>query len=146
MEKEIMPVFQLLRLIRDARSTKNADRELLYALAMRCQPAKMFVCWPSYRQLALDTMLDEVTLKRAAKHLEDAKLISRVVRANRSNRFFINVPLLQQQVAEVKVADDAAKNQEPDVDSPFDQPVISEAEAETDEDELASWNVTGGAR
>ena len=120
---EVMPVFKLLRLVRDARSTRNADRALLFALAMRCQPAKKFLSWPSYRQLALDTQLDEVTLKRAAKRLEDAGLLKRVVRANRSNCFFLNVELLQQQAAAIKEAEDAAKNND-DLESPFAQPVI----------------------
>ena len=83
-----MPVFAVLRLVRDARSTRNAERQLLDALAMRCQPAKKFLSWPSYRQLALDTQLDEITLKRAAKRLEDKRLIKRVIRQNRSNCFY----------------------------------------------------------
>jgi DNA-binding MarR family transcriptional regulator len=123
---EVMPVFRVLRLVRDARSTKNADRELLYALVLRCNPAKKFIAWPSYRQLALDTCLDKVTLKRAAKRLEEAKLIKRVVRANRSNCFFVNVALLQDQAAEVKAAEAEAKKLETDDESPFEQPMVSE--------------------
>jgi DNA-binding MarR family transcriptional regulator len=123
---DVMPVFRVLRFIRDARSTKKADRALLMALGMRCQPAKKFISWPSYKQLALDTGLDEVTLKRAAKRLEDAKLIKRTVRPNRSNCFYLNVALLQQQAAAVKAADDAARNVRGD-ESPFGEPILDEA-------------------
>jgi hypothetical protein len=125
METNFMSHFELLRLIRDSRSTKNADRELLHALALRSDPKKSFISWPSYRQLALDTQLDEVTLRRAAKRLESARLIRRVVRANRSNCFLLNVPLLQEQAAEAKAAEDAAKEQE-DVESPFGDPILND--------------------
>lgn len=143
----ILPVFSVLRLVRDARSTTNAPRELLYALALRCQPAKNFISWPSYCQLAKDTQLNEITLKRAAKTLEDAKLIRRVVRANRSNCFFINVALLQEQAAEVKATDEAEKLASASDESPFDEPVQPEApsndrDVDDGEDE---WN-QGGAR
>jgi DNA-binding MarR family transcriptional regulator len=124
---EVMPVFRVLRYIRDARSTQKAERALLLALGMRCQPAKKFIAWPSYRQLALDTCLDEVTLKRAAKKLEDANLIKRTIRPNRSNCFYINVPLLQQQAAAVKAAEDAAKGTSGDEGSPFGDPVLTDS-------------------
>jgi DNA-binding MarR family transcriptional regulator len=150
-ESAVMPVFRVLRLVRDARSTRNAQRELLYALAMRCQPAKKFICWPSYAQLAKDTLLDETTLKRAAKRLEDADLIKRVVRPNRSNCFYLNVALLQVQAAAVKEAEEAAKLvAEEDDESPFGDPVIDDARARDvanqdshGDDEV--WN-RGGAR
>lgn len=123
-----MPIFEVLRLVRDARSTKKADRELLVALALRCDPTKHFIAWPSYAPLALDTLLDQATLKRAAKRLEDAGLIKRVVRTNRSNHFFINVPLLQEQAAQVK-AGDASKIQtgEGIEASPFEAPALEDA-------------------
>lgn len=148
----VMSVFELLRLVRDARSTRNAPRELLYALALRCRPHEKFIAWPSYVQLAKDTLLDEVTLKRAAKKLEDAKLIKRVVRRNRSNCFYINAALLQEQAAAVKSADEAAKNVIEDVDeAPFADPILKETVDENaadhdteDYDVMAA--ITGGAR
>lgn len=121
-----MPIFKVLRLIRDARSTKHADRALLNALALRCNPHKRFVCWPSYRQLALDTLLDGVTLQRAARRLEDAGLIKRTVRANRSNLFFLNIPKLVEQAE----AEKKAETQDTDpYQSPFEQPVLDAADA-----------------
>jgi hypothetical protein len=147
-ESKIMPIFSVMRTIRDARSTKNAPRELLYALAMRCDPAKKFICWPSYRTLALDTQLDEVTLKRAAKLLEDDGIIRRVVRANRSNCFFLNIALLQEQAAAVKAADDEAKCVAMGAhESPFADPIAGALEtAERDQcDEGSDWNA-GGAQ
>jgi DNA-binding transcriptional regulator YhcF (GntR family) len=144
-KQEVMSVFRLLRLVRDARSTQNADRALLIALAMRCQPAKKFISWPSYRLLAQDTQLDEITLKRAAKRLEDSKLIRRVKRANRSNTFFINAALLQQQAAVVKAAEEAAKKHD-EVESPFEEPLAVDHEVSGEDDaEVGGWNV-GGAR
>jgi hypothetical protein len=99
---DAMPIFRLMRLIRDARSTRNADRDLLYALALRCKPEKKFSCWPSYRQLSLDTMLDEITFRREAKRPEESGLIKHSIRPNRSNLFFINVPKLLDQVEEIE--------------------------------------------
>jgi DNA-binding MarR family transcriptional regulator len=148
-ESAVMPVFRVLRLVRDARSTRNAQRELLYALAMRCQPAKKFICWPSYAQLAKDTLLDVTTLKRAAKRLEDAELIKRVVRPNRSNCFYLNVPLLQEQAAAIKAAEDAAKLVvEEDDEAPFGDPVIDDARSRDvadSEGDGEDWN-RGGTR
>ena len=142
---DVMPVFAVLRLIRDARSTKNADRALLMALGLRCRPAEGFECWPSYRQLAQDTQLDEVTLKRAAKRLEDAKLIKRAIRQNRSNTFYLNIPLLQEQAVAVKAAEEAAKKADHhDDDSPFAQPVTVTANDDDDEDD--DGFIRGGAR
>src|SRR5580698_5020947 len=124
---DTMSNFELLRLIRDARSTRNADRELLFALGLRADPKKKFSCFPSYRQLALDTQLDEVTLKRAARRLEQAELIKRSIRANRSNLFFLNVPKLQEQKA--KAEKEGAKAAAFDEVSPFGEPSIDDAGA-----------------
>jgi hypothetical protein len=90
-------ILNLLLAIRDAASTKGAQRALLNALALRANPNNDFVCWPSYRMLNRDTCLDEGTLKRAAKRLEDAGLIRRVVRQQQSNRFFVHFDALAAQ-------------------------------------------------
>ena len=76
--------FTLLLAVRDSQSTRGSARALLEALVLRAAPKNANACWPSYRQLAEDTMLDEATLKRAAKTLEDAGLIRRLVRRQRS--------------------------------------------------------------
>jgi hypothetical protein len=102
-------VFLLMLLIRDARSTKGAQRELLYALALRCSPDKEYSCWPSYEKLAQDTCLSKPCLKRAAASLEAAKLIKRVVRQNHSNLFYLNVALIQEQAEHQRDADKAAR-------------------------------------
>jgi hypothetical protein len=109
-------IFGLLRCIRDARSTKNASRIVLTALALRCNPSKKFVCWPSYSMLADDTMLDVVTVKRVIRKLVQSELISKTRRPNRSSLYFINVPLLLKQAAEKQ-----SESQQVDVpvDSPF---------------------------
>ena len=66
-KSKLYGVFQLLLDIRDARSTKGASRELVMTLALRSDPTKKYVAWPSYARLAEDTQLDPVTLQRAAK-------------------------------------------------------------------------------
>ena len=47
MSTETLPVFSVLRLIRDAHSTRKAERQLLDALGLRCNPKKKYLCWPS---------------------------------------------------------------------------------------------------
>ena len=89
-------VLDLFRAIRDSESTKGSQRILLLALALRCKPGT-WMCWPSYSRLARDTCLDAVTCKRAAKGLEEAGIVRRQVRRNRSNRFYINFERLRAQ-------------------------------------------------
>ena len=132
----------LLWLIRDARSTKGAARHLLMALALRCNPKQRYSCWPSYSMLAQDTQLDEVTLKRAAAKLEDAKLIHRVVRKNRSNRWYINVALLQQQANAVMAAKKAEDDAEECI---FDAPETGN-KTEADDGDDAMDSIYGGGR
>ena len=99
----------LLLAVRDGASTKGAPRALLNALILRSRATAGFTCFPSYRKLAEDTNLDESTLKRAAKWLEDARLIRRHVRPMHSNRFTIRVGVIMD-LAETKRAErNAAK-------------------------------------
>jgi DNA-binding MarR family transcriptional regulator len=142
-DQEIMPVFKVLRIVRDAQSTRGAQRALLFALAMRCQPAKKFISWPSYRQLAEDTMLDEVTLKRAAKKLEDSKLIRRQVRRNRSNIFFLNVALLQEQARDVKAAKEKVRVADIEEIDFFPQPAVGPDESVDEYEPDNTWNQGG---
>lgn len=94
---------------RDAQSTKGAEREVLYALILRCSSQKKYSCFPSYQQLAEDTGLNIKTVKRAAKKLEDAGIIKRLVRRNRSNIFQVQVGVLQKQAFERLAAKKAEK-------------------------------------
>ena len=127
---DTVTVFGLLRHIRDAASTQKAERAVLNALALRCNPAKKFICWPSFATLAEDTLLDIVTVKRTIKKLVDAKLISRTVRPNRSNIYFLNFPLLVQQVADKQAA--AKKELEDSVKSPFGDVETGPTDHDTD--------------
>lgn len=109
-------IFELMLNIRDSQLVKGAQRSLLIALALRCDPDKNYLAWPSYGLLADDTMLDAATLKRAAKRLEELKLISRRVRANKSNRFYVNAGLIAATAQERRLA----KTQNVEVDDcPF---------------------------
>jgi len=74
--------------VRDGRATTGARRLLLDAIVLRANP-KEWTCFPSYARLAVDTGLNEATLRRAAKELEDAGLIKRRIRLNRSNVFTV---------------------------------------------------------
>jgi DNA-binding MarR family transcriptional regulator len=146
MSEKSMPIVRVLWLIRDACATKGAQREMMYALALRCNPNKKFICFPSYSQLAEDTQLDPATLKRAAKALEDKHLIKRVVRKNRSNVFYLNIPLLQEQVAQVKAAKLATLEEST---SPFGDPEgVDGSNSSIDEydDESLTASVTGGGK
>ena len=130
-----MPLIRILWAIRDARSTKDSERELLYALALRCNPKNNYSCWPSYNQLAEDTQLDPATLQRAAKRLESKKLIKRVQRRNHSNRFYVNARLLQEQAAAMKAQDKD--------DVPFEAPEFQEIPQGDESDDLVAA-ITGG--
>ena len=84
--------FHLLLAIRDAQYIKGSMLMLLFALAIRSRRSKSgkFFCFPSYRQLELDTQLDIRTLKRAAKGLDDLGVMKRRVRHKQSNFFYID--------------------------------------------------------
>ena len=89
--------------------------------------------------------MDAATLKRAAKKLEDGGLIKRVIRANRSNRFFLNVKLLQEQAVRVR-ANERQDQVVPD-ECPFDAPAAPDDDIafadDANLDPNAYW-MTGG--
>lgn len=146
MPERSLSLFSLILIVRDARSTRASDRSLLFALALRCNPAKQYVCWPTYRVLAEDTGLDEITLRRAAKRLEDAKLIKRVCRDKRSNLFFLNVPLLAQQAEANRAAGKAKQKAKLDLTNPFGDVLLDESPESHDESEEGDTWMSGGAR
>ncbi len=142
--KAIHSPLRLAFMLRDSRTTKGAQRTLLMALVLRCNPNKGYICWPSYRLLADDTQLDAITLRRAAKALEDKGLIRRKQRATRSNIFIVNAELLEQHSAEARLAREKEKlSWLPDA-SPLPTSELDEGDyiAPADEDVLAA--VTGG--
>jgi DNA-binding MarR family transcriptional regulator len=149
-----MPLIAVLLFIRDARSTKGAQRELLYALALRSNPSKGYICWPSYAQLAIDTGLTPITLKRAANALEVAGYIKRIVRPNRSNRFFLNMEKIQTEALANRAADSEARAAKQAADaetSPFnlpsvvDEPDTDDATGDDDVDHVAAILAKAGA-
>jgi DNA-binding MarR family transcriptional regulator len=132
--RKSMSLASVLLHIRDARLTKGAKLLLLYTLALRCQPDKAYMCWPSYEQLALDTQLNIVTLKRAAQKLEEAGYISRVVRPNHSNKFFINMRKIQDEALTNRAADHEAREARKVIEAdeaPFELPTTDDAHADT---------------
>lgn len=148
-QKEHYHTMELALMVRDSRTTKGAQRSLLMALALRANPKKGYSCWPSYRRLADDTQYDEVTLRRAAKTLEDLGLIRRKQRSMRSNLFILNT----ERMAQHKHEADAARRRELltllGEDAEIETQADSIAETETltdteDQDRSVLLAVTGG--
>ena len=137
MSEAFLSTNAILRAIRDARTTRGSERELLYALVLRINPSKGMHCWPSYSLLGRDTQLDVTTLKRAAKSLEQKGFIKRRIRKNRSNIFFVNVEPFLREAAQNKLRPDET------IESPFAS--SSPAEIEVDEENGTDW-ISGGQR
>jgi Helix-turn-helix domain len=113
-ETKTMSNFEVLRFIRDARSTKGADRAVLNALALRANPNARYSCYPSLQTIADDTMLSVRQVQRALPKLRQANLITYKKRDYKSNYYWINVAELSSQ---------AGKNQrevEATPECPFD--------------------------
>ncbi len=144
--------FALLLMIRDAATTRGAQRALLNAIALRCRAEQQYSAYPSYACLAEDTLLDQKTLRRAARALEAAGLISRKGRGNHTNRFYLNVSLLKTQADDAKTrrqAEKAAREASKNSTSPF--VLIAKETGQSvpvDSDEDIYWNapVHGGAQ
>ena len=120
-KQNLISNFELLRLIRDARSTQKTTRIVLNALALRANPNARHSCFPSRPLIATDTQLDLKTVRRALSQLEADKLIAIRTRFNDSDVFFVNVELLQRQAAHNKVT---RKDELPEC--PFDEPTIEQ--------------------
>ena len=121
MKNPTLSTFEVIHLIRQTTTTKGAERMLLLMLATRCRPTQDYVAWPSYQQLALDAQYDEVTLRRAARLLAEKKLIAIQTRGSRTNLFFLNVDLLQEQAAAEQALQRAEKAlRVAKIRSPFD--------------------------
>jgi hypothetical protein len=138
--------FQVLRMIRDSRTTKHSERLLLNALALRANPAKGYRSWPSYALLSLDTMLDQKRVRRAAQALEAKNLIKRMERPNSTNLFFVNVALLAAQAEEALAQDKKKKQEDAGIESPFGhfEGSIDESEEPHADCELIDAVIGGG--
>jgi len=110
-----MQVLTALGHIRDAGSTKGADRLVLIALLSRCANDGLFKCFPSYALLAYDAQVNIQTAKRSVRNLVQAGIVRRKVRRNQSNFFFINVSLLKEQ-AETALAETRRRREQEDAD------------------------------
>jgi DNA-binding IclR family transcriptional regulator len=105
MESKTVSLGQVFRAIRDAKSTRHSSRQVLEALALRCNfPRGRFSCWPSIQTIADDVGLDPKTVRRALKTLTTSGLISRKPRHGASHVFSINYSLLCQQAAAAAAA------------------------------------------
>jgi DNA-binding MarR family transcriptional regulator len=110
--------FALLWTIRDARLVRNAENQLVMALAMRCNPTKGYTCFPSYSLLAKDTGCNINTLKKAAAELERKGLIRRRTRKSKANVFAICVDQFLEPAAIQRAADRAEKEEFEDDNDP----------------------------
>jgi DNA-binding MarR family transcriptional regulator len=105
MESKTVTIGQVFRAIRDAKSARHSSRQVLEALALRCNfPKGRFSCWPSIQTIAEDAGIDPKTVRRALKTLTAAGLISRKTRHGASHVFSINYSLLVQQAAAAAAA------------------------------------------
>lgn len=93
-ESDLPTILKLLTMARDLEGPKGAARLLLLMLILRAAREHNYSCFPSYGLLASDCNCNMKTLKLAAAELEKLGLIKRVIRRNRSNKFFINVELI----------------------------------------------------
>jgi Helix-turn-helix domain len=108
----------LLWTIRDARLVRNAENQLVMALAMRCNPAKGYTCFPSYSLLAKDTGCNINTLKKAAAELERKGLIHRRTRKSKANVLTICVDRFLEPAAIQRAADRAEREEFEDESDP----------------------------
>jgi DNA-binding transcriptional MocR family regulator len=65
----------------------------------------MFSCFPSYRQLSLDTGYQHETLMKAAKELEADRAIQRRKRKQTSNMYYLNFDLIQKWAQDARAAE-----------------------------------------
>jgi hypothetical protein len=108
MPQRQISLISIMWAIRDARLCRNAERQLLDAIALRVN-AKDFTCFPSYKTLHMDTGIHESTLKKNAMSLEKKGLIRRRIRHNKSNVFILNVTRIFQQAEKNRKADKEQK-------------------------------------
>lgn len=127
-----MTSFELVKVVRDARAVKGAQRLLLDALVTRANTKQDYSCFPSYTKLMKDTQLKLTQLKVAARELENKGLIRRTYRARSSNRFHINVPMLVKLAAANRKADKEAREGEDAAKGPFDEAEITDAGPDID--------------
>lgn len=128
--------------IRDAQCAEGAQRIVLDALALRANPAKGWTCWPSYRLLANDTLLNEETVRRAAKALEEKNLIRRKLRMNTTNIFtvrFKTIVRLAEEKARIKREQEEEEEAAKTTDDPIDLHELEDEEGDAIEDEVSRY-------
>ena len=124
MPRKTLSLMDVIFDVRDCGLTKGSSYTLLLTLATRCNPREDYSCYPSYELLSRDTRLDVSTLKRGARELEELGLISREVRPNRSNFWYLNVAKIQKAADAARHEGQAGKS--PARRCPFDAPIVKE--------------------
>lgn len=89
--KDMLTTLDILRDARDSGLFRKAGQALYYHLALRANQRTDYSTFVGYETLCSDTCLDPKTLQKAAAQLEAADLISRKVRPNHSNIWYLNV-------------------------------------------------------
>ena len=115
--------FEVLRLIRDARSTEGATRGVLNILALGIDPNRDYFCFRSLKTIAEEAQLSVRQVQRSLNELKEMGLVRSEKRSHTSNNYWINVDLLVRQV-------EARKN-EPNSPSGGPPDLICTSETET---------------
>lgn len=90
-KKNTLTTLDILRDARDSGLFKKAWQALYYHLALRANQKTDYSTFVGYETLCSDTGLNAKTIQEAAAQLEAAGLISRKVRPNHSNVWYLNV-------------------------------------------------------
>lgn len=96
--------FELRDMIRDHTTLTGAQRILLDEIARRANPKHNYACWPSMSLLIHDTHYGDQQIRNAARSLEEAGFIKRIVKSyqdkqkrwRKETRYFLNVHKLEQ--------------------------------------------------
>lgn len=89
--KDTLTTLDILRDARDSGLFRKAGQALYYHLALRANQRTDYSTFVGYETLCSDTGLNAKTIQEAAVQLEAAGLISRKVRPNHSNVWYLNV-------------------------------------------------------
>lgn len=115
--------------------TTSAVRLLMFTLISRCDPSAKYSTFVSEGQLYKKTGLSVATIKRAAQRLKELGLIETEPQWNSSNIWYINSRHLHEEAERQRADARAIKSARREINSPFEQPVITVKATTTSETE-----------
>jgi DNA-binding MarR family transcriptional regulator len=125
-KKRKLSSLEVLCMVRDARQVFKVQKAVLYELILRSSAKSGWGCWPSYETICEDAGYKQSAVLTAVRELEAANLITRQSRPHQSNRYYINVALIQQQ------AEEARATREVVYPHPYDPSFSDRVEADAD--------------